>query len=212
MTGCAERPDCVIPLLHGEAGEDGALREILDWPVSPTSARPRPPPARLRQADRQAGRARAGIRTPDSVALPADTFRELGAAAVLDAVVDQLGLPLVVKPAKGGSALGFSVVRTASELPSAMVGVLRVRPGRADRAVVEGIEVAVPVVDLDGTSRALPAVEIRPTGASTTTPPATPRARPSSSYRPRLDPTSPRECARVAETAHRALGLRDCRV
>ena len=25
-----ERPDCVIPLLHGEAGEDGALREVLE--------------------------------------------------------------------------------------------------------------------------------------------------------------------------------------
>ena len=24
------RPDCVVPLLHGETGEDGALREILE--------------------------------------------------------------------------------------------------------------------------------------------------------------------------------------
>ena len=58
----------------------------------------------------------AGVHTPDSVALPADTFREVGAAAVMDALVDHLGLPLAVKPAKGGSALGFSVVRTRDEL------------------------------------------------------------------------------------------------
>src|SRR4051794_12335923 len=25
-----EQPDCVIPLLHGESGEDGALREVLE--------------------------------------------------------------------------------------------------------------------------------------------------------------------------------------
>ena len=34
----SEKPDCVIPLLHGEAGEDGALREVLDLPASRTSA------------------------------------------------------------------------------------------------------------------------------------------------------------------------------
>ena len=33
----------------------------------------------------------------------------------------ELGLPLVVKPARGGSALGASIVRSADELPSAMV-------------------------------------------------------------------------------------------
>jgi GNAT superfamily N-acetyltransferase len=40
---------------------------------------------------------------------------------VMDALIEHLGLPLAVKPAKGGSALGFSVVRTREQLPSAMV-------------------------------------------------------------------------------------------
>ena len=26
----ADRPACVIPMLHGEAGEDGAIREVLE--------------------------------------------------------------------------------------------------------------------------------------------------------------------------------------
>ena len=39
----------------------------------------------------------------------ADDVRQLGAAAVLDAVA-ALGLPIVVKPTKGGSSLGTSIV------------------------------------------------------------------------------------------------------
>ena len=41
----------------------------------------------------------AGLTTPDSLALPHATFRELGAHGVLDAVVTHLGLPLVVATA-----------------------------------------------------------------------------------------------------------------
>ena len=62
--------------------------------------------------------ARAGITTPDSVCLPHETFRELGAAEVMAAVVDRLGLPMMVKPASSGSALGCTLVATAAELPA----------------------------------------------------------------------------------------------
>ena len=38
----AERvtPDCVVPLLHGETGEDGALREVLELVGVPYVGRP----------------------------------------------------------------------------------------------------------------------------------------------------------------------------
>ena len=42
--------------------------------------------------------------------------------AVLDRIVDRLGLPLMVKPAQGGSGLGAAVVREDADLPAAMVG------------------------------------------------------------------------------------------
>jgi D-alanine-D-alanine ligase len=40
---------------------------------------------------------------------------------VLERVVARLGLPLFVKPARGGSALGASRVLTTDELPNAMM-------------------------------------------------------------------------------------------
>ena len=97
----SEKPDCVIPLLHGEAGEDGALREVLELARVPYVGAT---PAAARVAfDKPIAKqvvAAAGIRTPEAVALPADTFREVGAAAVMEALIEQLGLPLFVKPAK----------------------------------------------------------------------------------------------------------------
>ena len=68
--------------------------------------------------------ARAGLDTPDWVALPHATFRELGARPVLDAMVERLGLPMMLKPDQGGSALGAQVVTDAAELPAAMVSCL----------------------------------------------------------------------------------------
>ena len=119
----ADPPDAVVIALHGATGEDGSLRGVLDLcgvPYVGCDARA----ARLAW-DKPSAKAvlrEAGIPTPDWVALPHDRFSELGAVAVLDRIVDRLGLPLMVKPAQGGSGLGAAVVRDAAALPAAMVG------------------------------------------------------------------------------------------
>ena len=104
--------------------------------------------------------ARAGFATPDFVTLPQSLFRELGARQVLDAIVGTLGLPVVVKPSRGGSALGVTLVTSADALPQAMVDCF----AYSDTALVEraviGTEVAVSVVDTGDGPFALPAVEI----------------------------------------------------
>jgi D-alanine-D-alanine ligase len=205
-----EQPDCVIPLLHGEAGEDGALREILELAnIAYVGATPAAARVAFDKPIAKHVVHGANLRTPDSIALPADTFREVGAAAVMAAMIDHLGLPLVVKPAKGGSALGFSVVSTPTELPAAMVGCFSYGPVALVERFVAGVEVTVPVIETEGEPGAFPAVEIRPDGGvydytARYTAGATEFIVPA-----RLDPDVAAECARVAETAHRALGLRD---
>jgi D-alanine-D-alanine ligase len=106
--------------------------------------------------------ARAGLATPDWVVLPHSTFRELGAAGVLDAMVERLGLPLILKPDQGGSALGTRVVRDAAELPAAMVDCLAYGDTVLAEQFVAGVEVAVGVLDGPEGPVALPAVEIEP--------------------------------------------------
>jgi len=158
-----DAPDCVIPMLHGAAGEDGAVRDVLDGlgipyvgsgPDACRLAFDKPVAKALLRAE--------GIATPRSVALPHSTFRELGAASVLDALVAAVGLPAVVKPARGGSALGATIVNDASELPAAMVNAFAYGDVAMIESFVAGVEVAVAVVDSADGPRALPAVEIVP--------------------------------------------------
>jgi D-alanine-D-alanine ligase len=205
-----ERPDCVVPLLHGETGEDGALREILELVGVPYVGSP---PAAARMAfDKPIAKqvvSGAGLSTPASFALPADTFREIGAASVMESLIERLGMPLVVKPAKGGSALGVSVVSRPDELPGAMVACFSYGPVALVERCVTGIEVSVPVIDGDDGPRALPAVEIRPDGGvydytARYTAGATEFVVPA-----RLDSDVAARCAVAAETAHQVLGLRD---
>lgn len=157
------RPDVVIPLLHGAAGEDGALRDVLQslgipfvGSIAATSRLAFDKPVAKRLITD------AGLRTPDCVAMPQSTFRELGSTGVLTAVVERLGLPLVVKPAKGGSALGASIVHDSSDLPAAMIGAFAYGDVVIMEQFISGTEVAVGVFERDGDVLALPAVEIVP--------------------------------------------------
>lgn len=204
------RPTCVIPLLHGASGEDGSLREVLEALDIPYVGS-RPDACRL-AVDKMLAKAqvrRAGVHTPPAVALPHPTFRDLGAAPVLDALVSRIGLPLVVKPTRGGSALGVTIVRELAELPTAMVAAFSYGEAAMLEAYVTGTEVAVTVVDsADGGLTALPAVEICPDSgnydfASRYTAGTTEFFAPA-----RLDDEVAQECARVALLAHRELGLR----
>ncbi|WP_405101935.1 D-alanine--D-alanine ligase [Micromonospora sp. NBC_01412] len=206
----ADPPDAVVIALHGATGEDGSLRGVLDLcdvPYVGCDAR-----ASRLAWDKPSAKAvlrEARIPTPDWVALPHDRFSELGAVAVLDRIVDRLGLPLMVKPAQGGSGLGAAVVREAASLPAAMVGCFAYDSTALVERYVPGMDVAVSVVDLGEGPRALPAVEIVPrngvydyaarytAGRTTWHAPA------------RLDPEVADTVAEVAVAAHTALGLRD---
>jgi len=164
LPGLAAAPaDAVFIALHGATGEDGALRAVLDlagvpYVGSPASA------CRLAW-DKPAAKSvirSAGLATPDWVALPHSTFRELGAGAVLDLIVARLGLPLMLKPASGGSALGAQKISRLEDLPAAMVSCFAYGDTVLVERFVEGTELAVSVVDLGNGPVALPAVEIQP--------------------------------------------------
>ncbi len=186
-----DAPDCVLPLLHGETGEDGAVREVLELVGVPyVGSRPSACRAAFDKPVAKAVVARAGLHTPAGVALPHETFRELGAAAVMDAIVASIGLPLIVKPARGGSALGCTVVREATALAGAMVNafaygdtalVERFVVGRRGRRTRRGHRRRAP-----GRCRWCRSCR---TAGSTTTPRATPPAARSSRC-PRSSPTS----------------------
>ncbi|WP_369130492.1 D-alanine--D-alanine ligase family protein [Modestobacter roseus] len=211
LPGLAAAPvDAVFIALHGATGEDGALRAVLDLAGVPYVGSPA---AACRLAwDKPAAKSvvrSAGVATPDWVALPHSTFRELGAGAVLDLIVARLGLPLMVKPATGGSALGVQKVTRVEDLPAAMVSCFAYGDTVMVERFVDGIELALSVVDFGDGPQALPAVEIAPESGvfdytSRYTPGLTEYHAPA-----RVDDAVAARAAEVALTVHRVLGLAD---
>ncbi|WP_156254114.1 D-alanine--D-alanine ligase family protein [Pseudactinotalea terrae] len=202
------RPDVVWPILHGSTGEDGSVRDVLDLvgvPYVGTDAAG----SRLSWSKPVAKTLlhQAGAHTPRFTTLPQTLFRELGTRGVLDRVLEVLGLPLVVKPASGGSALGVTVVREAAELPQAMVGCFAYGEEALIEQRIDGTEVAISVVDLGDGPRALPSVEIVTDGAYDFDARYNPGR--SEYFVPgRLSEPQERAAADLAVLAHQVLGLR----
>ncbi|MFC3989893.1 D-alanine--D-alanine ligase family protein [Actinoplanes siamensis] len=206
----ADPPDAVVIALHGATGEDGSLRGVLDLcgvPYVGADART----ARLAW-DKPSAKSRlreAGIPTPDWVALPHDRFSELGAVAVLDRIVSRLGLPLMVKPAQGGSGLGAAVVRDAADLPAAMVGCFGYDATALVEQYVSGTSLAVSIVDLGTGPEALPIVEIVPRDGVYDYAARYTAGRTTWHVPARLDPAVEDRVRSTALDAYKALGLRD---
>lgn len=204
------RPDAVVVALHGGEGENGSVQtvlEMLDVPFVGTGSQ-----GCRRAWDKPTAKALihdAGFATPDWIVLPHSTFRELGAQGVLDAMVERLGLPLILKPDQGGSALGTQVIRETTELPAAMVGCFAYGDTVLAERFVDGVEVAVTVIESENGPVALPAVEIVPeSGVYDYT--ARYTAGLTDFFTPaRLSDQDAKAVGELAVAAHRQLGLRD---
>jgi D-alanine-D-alanine ligase len=203
------RPDVVWPVLHGASGEDGSLKDLLSFLGIPFVGS-------LSDATRLAWDkptakvivARAGVPTPHSIVLPRDTFRELGANAVLDVVARELPVPVVVKPAKGGSAQGVGLVDSSDELPRAMVAAYTYSDVSLIEQKITGVEIAVSIIDTGAGPVALPAIEIEPISGVYSFE-ARYTAGETRYYAPaRISPEVAERAADVAIAAHKALGLR----
>lgn len=206
----ADPPDVVVPLVHGAAGEDGSLADVFDALAIPYVGSGA---VACRQAfDKAIAKgivADHGLQVPRGYSLPHGIFRDLGAPAVMAAILDRLGLPLMVKPTRGGSALGATLVRTAEELPPAMVAAFAYGDSAMLEEYISGTELAVSVVDLGDGPQAWPAVEIQPRSgiydyAARYTAGETEFFVPA-----RISPEQAQACAEAAVLAHRVLGLRD---
>lgn len=157
----AERPAVAFVAMHGPGGEDGTaqeLLEILDVPFTGPGVA-----ACARCMDKVLAKhtlRAAGVPTPDWFAFNETAFRELGAADALGGIQGRLGFPLVVKPSRGGSALGVKFAGGAGEVPAALVSAFSYDDKVLLERFVEGRELAVSVLG----GEALPIVEAIPTG------------------------------------------------
>jgi D-alanine-D-alanine ligase len=150
----------------------------------------------------------AGVPVPHGYAFNKSAFSAMGAADTLPEIQQGLGLPLVVKPARQGSALGISIVKEPGDLGGAILNAM----AYDDRVLVErfvpGRELAVSVVMADD-PWALPVIEAVTMGRdfydfeARYTPGETELRAPRD-----LDDDIIQEAARVSIAAARALGCR----
>lgn len=145
--------DRVFNILHGRMGEDGVIQGALELMGIPYTG---------------CGVAASALcmdklttkRVWQAVGLPTPEYRILTAEMDFDAVVGELGLPLVVKSACEGSSVGLTKVKQASQMAAAYE--LAAQSGVAVLAEqwITGAEYTVSILD----GEVLPAIRIEPDG------------------------------------------------
>jgi len=155
----AGEPDVAFVAMHGMGGEDGTTQELLEILGIPFTGPGVAACARcidkvLAKHDLRS----AGIPTPDWFAFNETAFRELGAADALSGLEERLGFPLVVKPSRGGSALGVRFAENWFDVPEALISAFSYDDRVLLERFVEGRELAVSVLG----NEPLPVVEAIP--------------------------------------------------
>lgn len=207
----ADKIDAAYIAVHGASGEDGSLQTALQLLGIPYVG---PPPEACHLAwDKAVAKelmARAGLATPAWVAFSARSFRELSPTRIVGALVDKLGLPVVVKPATSGSTLGMSLVERADDLPAALVRCFTYGNLAVIERYIPGLTVETVVVEDDGVPTALPPAAFTNPGVSPFSFEARYSADLISIALPAPLPAEALEAASAAAVlTHKVLGLRD---
>lgn len=151
--------DIVFNAMHGAAGEDGTLQSTFDlMGIKYTGSGSKACSVSMDKTVAKRIMAPVeGVTMPRGVTLLRDDFdgNELSYAA---SVLKDVGIPMVVKPACGGSSVGVSIVKSEEELLPAIELALSYEPKAVAEEYIKGREFSVGVLG----GRALPVIEIRP--------------------------------------------------
>ena len=151
--------DRVFIALHGRFGEDGTIQgllELLNLPYTGSGVL-----ASALAIDKIATKRiwmSSGLATPQ--------FELLSATSDWSAVVQNLGLPLIVKPAHEGSSLGLTKVQALEQLPDAYDLALSLDKKVMAESCIIGPELTCPLVGEGEAAEALPVIQIIPPNAN----------------------------------------------
>ncbi len=149
----AQKFDRVFIALHGRYGEDGTMQGLLEQMNLPYTGSG--VLASALAIDKQATK-----RLWSSFDLATPRFAMLSANSDWQKVIQDLGLPIIVKPAREGSSLGLSKVTKAEDLPAAYALAAKLdRDVMAEQCII-GEELTCPIVGDGENARALPVIRI----------------------------------------------------
>jgi D-alanine-D-alanine ligase len=141
--------DRVWIALHGPGGEDGTLQGALEFLGIPYSG----------SGVMGSAIGMDKLRTKwlcQALGVPTSPFVVLRDAQDLDSAIEQLGLPVFVKPGSQGSSVGMARVEHAAELKAAWENALRFDPVVFAEAFIPGAEYTVSILQ----GQALPSIRI----------------------------------------------------
>ena len=152
----AKAIDVALLILHGPNGEDGSVQGLLDLLKIPyQGAGVLGSSLAMNKLAAKQMYIQAGIPVPEHRVIQKNMTRDT------TWYVEQLGLPLVVKPVCAGSSVGMSIVRNADDFTTAVAKALAFDEVVMVEAYVEGVELTCGVLGND-TLEALPIIEILP--------------------------------------------------
>jgi D-alanine-D-alanine ligase len=149
-------PDVVFIALHGQNGEDGTVQGLLDLLHIPYTHSGVLASALAMDKERSKVHYRAmGLAVPASVPVCRGEHVEL------NALIEVVGLPCVVKPVCDGSSLGVAIPKTIEALTVALEEAFAIAREVMVEEFIAGVEVTVPVIG-NTRGQALPVIEIIP--------------------------------------------------
>ncbi|MBI5589916.1 MAG: D-alanine--D-alanine ligase [Deltaproteobacteria bacterium] len=148
--------DVALIILHGPFGEDGTVQGLLDLLGIPYQGS-----GVLGSAiamDKLVSKQlyeKSGIPTPTYITINRED------ALKAETCLERIGLPLVIKPAKGGSSIGMAIVKTREALEPAIREAFSYDNTVVVETYIQGTELTVGVIG-NRDLKALPVIEIIP--------------------------------------------------
>jgi D-alanine-D-alanine ligase len=149
--------DCALVILHGRLGEDGSVQGLLDLLDIPYQCS-----GVLGSALSMNKVCAKALYRQAGLPLAPDCVVERGCRGPAGAVIREVGVPCVVKPAQEGSSIGLSIARTRKELDRALTLAFEHDRQVLVEKYLPGREITGAVLEYEGGPRALPIVEIIP--------------------------------------------------
>lgn len=144
-------------ILHGSYGEDGTIQGLLDLLNIPyQGAGVLGSALAMNKAASKQLYKNSGLKIPEF-----DLLRKEAPSYNRDAIVDKIGLPLVVKPASGGSSIGMSIVRSIEDIDEAVTKAFDYDSVILFETYIKGVELTGGVIGNEDLE-ALPIIEIIP--------------------------------------------------
>ncbi len=158
------RPDCLFLALHGPNGEDGRIQGLLDClGHAYTGSGCAASALAMDKIRAKAVVADAGILVAPQFSVDHETWAQ-DHTLVVNRILDEMGLPVVIKAPCQGSSCGMAIPHNEHDLIRDMNEFMPLENNIMVEAYIKGLEVTCSVLDIarDGAPRALPVTEIRP--------------------------------------------------